>query len=369
MRLGRITLRQIRMPLVRPFETSFGRTDTRRILLVEVEDVDGAIGWGEITCGERPYYNEEWVDSAWLVLEQFVAPAVLGRSVDSAAGIGPLTGAIRGHRMARGGLETACWELEARRSGRPLWQHIGGMRAEIDCGVSIGIQESTGKLLDLVEQEVNAGYRRIKIKIKPGVDIHVVAAVRKQFPTIRLMADANSAYTLDDIERLKALDDFGLMMIEQPLGHDDIVDHAELQASLRTPICLDESIVSAQRAEQAIRLGACRIINVKLGRVGGFAEAKRVQGVCSAADVPVWCGGMLEAGIGRAHNIALSTLPNFTLPGDVSASERYWSRDIVTPPVRVSASGVIRVPTGAGLGFDLDMDHIEALTERRQDLT
>ncbi len=369
MRLARITLRQIRMRLVRPFETSFGRTDERCILLVEAEDADGAIGWGEVTCGERPFYNEEWVDAAWLVLRHFVAPVVLGREVRTAAEIGSLTGAIRGHRMARGGLESACWDLEARRLGRPLWQHIGGTQDEIGCGVSIGIQESTEALLDLIEREVNAGYQRIKIKIKPGRDIHVIKAVRRRFPNIPLMVDANSAYTLDDTEHLKAMDDFGLMMIEQPLGHDDIVDHATLQNALRTPICLDECIVSAHHAEQAIRLGACRIINIKLGRVGGFAAAKRVHDICHAAGVPVWCGGMLEAGIGRAHNIALSTLPNFILPGDVSASRRYWSRDIVVPPVDVTASGSIRAPTGPGHGFGLDLDQIEALMERREDLT
>ncbi len=369
MRLARVTLRQIRMRLVRPFETSFGRTEERRILLVEVEDSDGAIGWGEVTCGERPFYNEEWVEAAWLVLRDFAVPRVLGREIGSAAEVGALTGAVRGHRMARGGLEAACWELDARRAGRPLWQHIGGKQTEIDCGVSIGIQDSTGALLDLIERELEAGYKRIKIKIKPGKDIHVIEAVRSKFPDILLMADANSAYTLDDTERLKELDDFGLMMIEQPLGHDDVIDHVALQRSLRTPVCLDECIVSAHRAEQAIRLGACRIINIKLGRVGGFAEARRVHDTCRETGVPVWCGGMLEAGIGRAHNIALSTLPNFTLPGDVSASKRYWTRDIVDPPIEVSPSGTIRVPGGPGLGFDLDLDRIEALTERRENLS
>lgn len=368
MRLSRITLRQIRMRLVRPFETSFGRTDERRILLVEVEDSDGATGWGEVTCGERPYYNEEWVEAAWLVLREFAAPRVLGRRIGSAADVGGLTSAVRGHRMARGGLEAACWEMEARKAGVPLWRHIGGTRAEIPCGVSIGLQESAEALADLIQAELEAGYRRIKVKIKPGRDLDLIEAVRTEHPDIPLMADANSAYTLDDTDRLKALDAFGLMMLEQPLGHDDVIDHAALQERLRTPLCLDESIVSSHRAGQAIRLGACRIVNVKLGRVGGFAEAKRVHDTCRAAGVPVWCGGMLEAGIGRAHNIALSTLPNFALPGDVSASKRYWSRDIVSPPVEVSAAGTIPAPTGPGLGFELDLERIEALTERREDL-
>ena len=356
------------MPLVRPFETSFGRTDERRILLVEIEDADGAVGWGEVTCGERPYYNEEWVDAAWLVIRDFAAPRVLGTELRSAEDVAELTGAVRGHRMARGGLEAACWELEARKSGTPLWRHIGGEKTEIACGVSIGIQDSVETLLELIETELNAGYQRIKIKIKPGRDVDVVRAVRKRFPEIALMADANSAYALADVGRLKALDEFNLTMLEQPLGHDELVDHATMQAGMRTPICLDECIRTAHHAEQAIRLGACGVINIKLGRVGGFAEAIRVHNVCRSAGVPVWCGGMLESGIGRAHNIALSTLPNFTLPGDVSASKRYWSRDIVSPRVEVSTCGTIAVPDRPGLGFDLDLDRIEALTERRADL-
>ena len=369
MRLTRITLRQIRMPLVRPFETSFGRTDERRILLVEVEDSDGAVGWGEVTCGERPFYNEEWVDAAWLVLRDFAAPRILGEEIRSASDVGPLTAAVRGHRMARGGLEAACWELEARKAGRPLWRHIGGERREIPCGVSIGIQVSLEGLLELIERELEAGYQRIKIKIKPGWDVDVVRAVRKRFPAIALMADANSAYTLADVGRLSALDEFNLTMLEQPLGHDEFLDHATMQAAIRTPICLDECIRTAHHAEQAIRLGACQIINIKLGRVGGFAQAVRIHDVCRAAGVPVWCGGMLEAGIGRAHNIALSTLPNFTLPGDVSASKRYWSRDIVNPRVEVSSGGTIAVPDKPGLGFGLDLDRIESLTEQRADLS
>ncbi len=369
MRLTRIGLRQIRMPLVHPFETSFGRTTERRILLVEVEDADGAIGWGEVTCGERPFYNEEWVEAAWLVLRDFAAPRVLGKEVASAAEVGALTDVVRGHRMARGGLEAACWELESRKLGRPLWQHIGGVRREISCGVSIGIQDTVEELLDFVGIEVNAGYRRIKIKIKPGWDVDVVRAVRRRFPDILLMADANSAYTLGDSERLEALDEFELTMLEQPLGYDEMIDHAALQRRLRTPICLDECIRTAHHAEQAIRLKACGIINIKLGRVGGFAEALRVHDVCRSAGVPLWCGGMLEAGIGRAHNIALSTLEGFTLPGDVSASKRYWTRDVIEPPVEVSPEGTLAAPAGPGLGYRLDLDRINALAERRQDLT
>lgn len=369
MRLTRIGLRLIRMPLVHHFETSFGRTYERRIVLVEVEDADGAVGWGEVTCGEAPFYNEEWVDVAWLVLRDFVAPRVLGVEVNSAIPVADLTAGIRGHRMARGGLEAACWELEARKAGRPLWRHIGGVQASIPCGVSIGIQDSVNELFALIDKEVAAGYRRVKIKIKPGWDLEVIRAVRERYPDLALMADANSAYTLGDLPRLAALDEFDLMMLEQPLGHDEIYDHSTLQSGLQTPICLDESIRTNHHAQQAIELDACRIVNIKLGRVGGFAEALRIHGTCWRAGVPVWCGGMLEAGIGRAHNVALATLENFTLPGDVSASKRYWSQDIIDPEVRVDPDGTIAARDGPGLGYALDLERIEALTERREHLT
>ena len=365
MRIDRITLREIRMPLVHPFETSFGRTTERRILLVEVEE-DGAVGWGEVTCGERPFYNEEWVDAAWLILRDFVAPRILDIDIASAADAGGRSSHIRGHHMARGGLETAAWDLEARKLGLPLWQHIGGSRTEIDCGVSIGIQDSVEELLELIEREVRAGYQRIKIKIKPGWDVEVVRQVRAAFRTIRLMADANSAYALSDAAHLRRLDEFDLMMIEQPLPHDDIIDHAQLQARLDTPICLDECIRTARHAEQAIEMNAGRIINIKLGRVGGFSEALLVHNVARAHGIPVWCGGMLESGIGRAHNIALSTLDNFTLPGDVSASKRYWKRDIIDPPVEVGPEGTIAVRDEAGFGYELDRDYIDALTVREE---
>jgi len=365
-RLDRITLREIRMPLVHFFETSFGRTTERRILLVEVSS-DGLAGWGEVTCGENPFYNEEWTESAWLILRDYVAPRALHHTLESAADVAPRSAHIRGHLMTRGGLEVAVWDLEARMLGKPLYQHIGGgARREIPCGVSIGIQDSVPQLLQKIETELAAGYQRIKMKIKPGWDVDVVRQVRSQFPDILLMADANSAYTLADANLLKALDQFNLMMIEQPLAHDEIIDHAKLQAQLTTPICLDECIRSAHQAEQAIRLRACGIINIKLGRVGGFREAKRVHDIAQQHGIPVWCGGMLEAGIGRAHNIALSTLPNFILPGDVSASKRYWKRDIVSPAVEVSASGTISVPTAPGLGYEIDHDFLKHVTVREE---
>ncbi len=269
--------------------------------------------------------------------------------------------------MARGGMETAIWDLQARINNEPLWKTIGGgSRREIPCGVSIGIQDTVEQLLEKIQTELAAGYQRIKMKIKPGWDVDVIARVRERFPGIKLMADANSAYTLKDLEHLKKLDQFYLMMIEQPLAHDDILDHAVLQGSLDTPICLDECIRSAHHAEQAIRLKAARIINIKLGRVGGFAEAKLLHDLCLGKCIPVWCGGMLESGIGRAHNIALSTLPNFVLPGDVSASKRYWKRDIVDPPIEVTPRGAIQVSDAPGFGYELDQDYLESLVVRRE---
>ncbi len=366
MKLEKIVLRQIRMPLVHFFETSFGRTTERHMVLVEAVG-EGASGWGEVTAGENPFYNEEWTDSAWCILRDYATPLVLGRELKCAGEVSGLTERIRGHLMARGGLEAAVWDLEARLAGQPLWKQIGGgARNEIPCGVSIGIQDSVPQLLEKIDRELAAGYQRIKMKIKPGWDVDVVAQVRERFPSIKLMADANSAYTLADAGRLKQLDRFYLMMIEQPLAHDEIIDHAALQAKLDTPICLDECIRSAHHAEQAIRLRACGIINIKLGRVGGFAEAKRVHDVAQAAGIPVWCGGMLEAGIGRAHNIALSTLANFTLPGDVSASKRYWARDIITPSVETTPRGTILVRDEPGFGYELDRDFIRQITVREE---
>ena len=368
-RLDRITLREIKMPLVHFFETSFGRTTERRIVLVEVSS-DGVSGWGEVTAGENPFYNEEWNESSWLIVRDYVAPRVLHHEFESASDVGARSAHIRGHLMAQGGLEVAVWDLEARQLGKPLYQHIGGgARREIPCGVSIGIQDSVPQLLQKIETELAAGYRRIKMKIKPGWDVDVVRQVRHRFPDILLMADANSAYTLADAPRLKCLDEFNLMMIEQPLAHDEIIDHAKLQAQLRTPICLDECIRSAHQAEQAIAMDAGRIINIKLGRVGGFAQAKRVHDVAQAAGIPVWCGGMLESGIGRAHNIALATLPNFTLPGDVSASKRYWSRDIIQPPVEVTPHGTIAVRDEPGFGYQLDRDFLDSITIRQESMS
>jgi O-succinylbenzoate synthase len=369
MKIEKIVLRRLKMPLVHFFETSFGRTYEREIILVEAVS-GGVSGWGEVTCGENPFYNEEWTESAWLILKHYCAPRVLHQELAGPEDVNARTAHIRGHNMARGGLEVAAWDLAARQNGVPLWQQIGGgARREIPCGVSIGIQDSVDQLLTKIETELKAGYQRIKIKIKPGWDVDVIREVRKRFPDIKLMGDANSAYTLKDVHLLKALDEFYLMMIEQPLAHDEIIDHVELQQQLNTPICLDECIRSAHQAEQAIRMGACRIINIKLGRVGGFAEAKRLHDVAAANKVPVWCGGMLESGIGRAHNIALSTLENFVLPGDVSASKRYWKKDVIEPAVEVTPRGTIEIRDGAGFGYDIDRATLQQVTIAEETLT
>jgi len=369
--IERIELREIELPLKSPFETSFGRTTRRRILIVRVFNRDGASGYGECVASEGPFFNHETIDTAWLITTQYIAPllaaATLGGTLESAAQGNDVLAAIRENRMAKAGVEAAIWDLEAKLAGKPLWQHIGGTRDEIACGVSIGLQPSTEALIEKVATEVESGYQRIKIKIKPGKDVDLVKAVRERFPDITLSVDANSAYRLEtDTPLLKKLDDYNLLMIEQPLTPGDLLDHSKLQQELRTPICLDESILCLANARHAHELDACRIINIKLGRVGGFTEAKAIQAFAHEHDVPVWCGGMLESGIGRAHNVALSTLPGFTLPGDISASARYWEEDIIYPPVTVSGAGTIKAPLGAGIGFDVNEVRIENLTVRRE---
>ena len=359
-----VELTEINLPLVHFFETSFGRTYERRIILVRVEDVDGAEGWGEITCGEVPGYSDEWTDSAWVTSEKILAPMVVGKEVSDASHIFDLMKTARGHRMSKSGIETACWDLEAKKLGVPLWKHLGGVNREIACGVSIGIQDSVEQLLDKIQIEVDAGYQRIKIKIAPHWDYDVLKRVREKFPDIRLMGDANSAYTLADIDKLKSLDQFDLMMLEQPLGYDDIVDHALLQREIKTPICLDEPIKSPDDARKAIELKSGKIINLKNGRVGGHAQSRQIEELCRLADIPVWCGGMLESGIGRAHNIAISTLGGYTMPGDVSASKRYWHEDIIDPEVVVSAGGTITAPGGPGIGFEVRKERIDTLALR-----
>ena len=363
MKVERITLREIRMRLRAPFETSFGVTHERRILLVEA-NCDGVTGWGEITALESPSFNSETTETAWHVVSDFIAPVIVGHEISHASDLPALLAGIRGHSMAKAGLENALWDAESQQENIPLWRLVGGTRAEIACGVSLGIRSDAASLVDKVEQEVGAGYQRIKLKIKPGKDLEFVAAVRKRFPNIKLSVDANSAYTLYDIDHLRQLDQFDLLMMEQPLAWDDIYSHARLQSGIQTAICLDECINNRRDAETAIELGACKIINIKLGRVGGHSGARKVHDICLERGVPVWCGGMLESGIGRAHNIAMSTLPGFTLPGDVSASSRYWSEDIIEPEVHVSPRGTISTSQNPGLGFAVKRNLIEHLTAR-----
>lgn len=368
MRIRKATLREIQMPLLAPFETSMGVTTVRRILLVEL-DADGATGWGECTAGEDPFYSYETIETAWHTLRDFVWPVVRAREYASAAEIWDSLAHIRGHNMARAALETAAWDAEARAKNLPLWKLLRGAREEIPCGVSIGIKSSLEQLLLAVNTELLAGYQRIKIKVKPGWDEKPVEMLRQHHPLIKLMVDANSAYGREDFPLLRGLERFFLMMIEQPLGYDDLYAHVELQRQLSTPICLDECIHSEAHARAAIEMGACKIINMKLGRVGGHTAARRIHDLCRASSVPNWCGGMLEAGIGRAHNIAMSTLENFTLPGDVSASKRYWAEDIIEPAVTVTAQGTIRMPSGPGIGFEPKREMIEKLTVRKEVLT
>lgn len=365
MKVERITLREIRMPLVTPFETSFGRTTDRRMLLAEAV-ADGVSGWGECVAGEGPFYAPETVETARHILRDFIWPILKGREIESAASVWAMLEPIRGHHMAKGAIEAALWDAEAKQKGIPLWKHLGGVRKEIPCGVSIGIKGSPEELIATVERELAAGYQRIKIKIKPGYDAEPVERLRQQFPGIRLMVDANSAYRMADWPQLKRLEAYYLMMIEQPLGWDDLYSHAELQRKLDTPVCLDECIHTQEHAHAAIELGACRIINMKLGRVGGYTPARRIHDLCLSKQIPVWCGGMLESGIGRAHNIALSTLENFSLPGDVTASRRYWLEDVIEPEVEVTSQGTIRVPEGPGIGYAPRIDRIESITARKE---
>ena len=367
MKFEAITLREIQMPLVHFFETSFGRTYDRRMLLVTLHS-DGLEGWGECVAGEGPHYSEEYIDGAWDVIVRYLGPAILGKTVQSGREVPSLLARVREHRMAKGALENAVWDAEALVKGMPLWKLLGGSQSEIACGVSIGIQDSHEQLMEKIAAELAAGYQRIKLKVKPGWDVDVLEKTRACWPDILLSCDANSAYTLSDFDYLKTFDRFKLLMIEQPLWNDDIYFHSKLQKVVQTAICLDEAIHGRRDAQAAIELGACRIINIKVGRVGGFSEAVAVHNVAQAARIPVWCGGMLGTGIGRSHNIALSTLPNFTLPGDVSASKRYWKEDIIEPAVEVSPQGLIKVPTEAGRGFRLRMDLIEKLTVRCKQL-
>lgn len=366
-----LRLVEIRLPLREPFQISSGTTTNRRILLLELTDASGAKTWSESVAGETPNYMPETIDTVWGVIRDWLAPRVLGRDLESASEVAAiLEQDVRGNNMAKGALEMGAWGLEATVRGIALAKLIGGTREKIGTGISLGIQDSPAALLQRAEAAIAQGYRKVKIKVKPGADLEYVGAVRQALPDAPLMVDANNAYTLDHIDHLARFDDFGLIMIEQPLAWDDVIRHAELQKRLETPVCLDESISSLARAEDMIQMKSGRIINIKPGRVGGYSASKAIHDLCQENDIPVWCGGMLESGIGRAYNVALASLPNFTLPGDVSPSARYWAQDVVTPEWTMDDGGMVTVPLDTpGIGVEVDVERIEALTRRSETLT
>jgi o-succinylbenzoate synthase len=367
-RIDGVEIRLVRLPLLEPFETSFGKIDSRLIFLVGV-DAEGLRGWGEVVASEAPRYSYETVGTARHVVREFLAPAMLAAPIAELSDLAKRFSQFRGHNMAKAGLELAYMDLLAQLNQKSLSSLIGGERERVNVGVSLGIQPTISQLLKRVERYLSLGYQRIKLKIKPGWDIDVVDEVRRVYRDILLSVDANAAYTLADAETLKRLDEFNLLMIEQPLESDDLVEHSKLQKLLKTSLCLDESIVGQRQAKAALDLGSCKIINIKIGRVGGYSEALAIHDLCVARNVPVWCGGMLESGIGRAHNIALASLKGFTLPGDISASSRYFARDLISPPVTVAADGTVTVPDAAGLGFEVERGFIERQTETRLYIT
>jgi O-succinylbenzoate synthase len=371
LRLERLTLRELQLPLREPFRISSGTQTTRRILLLELEDAGGATAWSECVAPELPNYTAETIDTAWIAIRDWVAPRVLGRSFAEPSEVfAVLQRDFRGHLMAKAAVELGLWALDAERLGVSLAHRLGGTRASVEVGISLGIQSSPGALVERAGRAVVAGYRKIKIKIEPGADVAYVRAVREALgPGAPLMADANNAYTLADTELLRELDEFGLMMIEQPLAWDDLRRHAQLQRQLSTPLCLDESITSLERAEDMVELGSGRVINIKPGRVGGFGQSLAIHDFCAANGVPVWCGGMLESGVGRAYNVALASLPNFVKPGDISPSARYWAEDVVSPEWVMSDDGLMAVPLDrAGIGVTVDRERIARLTVREERL-
>ena len=363
MKIDRVELREMTMQLREPFEISSGVSYNRRVLLLTIYS-DGLTGWGECVAGETPGYTYETTETAWSILTEYILPGLKGTEIETARDVLKATSGIRGHRMAKASAEMAALDLEAKAKGISLTNLIGGVRDTVPVGVSIGLQPSDQELHNKVEQFVADGYKRIKVKIKPGRDVEMLTGLREKYPEVMLMADANSAFSLEDLPRLKALDKVGLMMIEQPLAHDDYLGHARLQEQIETPICLDESIRSARDAALALELRSCQIINIKPGRVGGIGASKAIHDLCLSHGIPVWCGGMLESGVGRAHNVALATLPGFTLPGDISASRRYWKEDIVTPEFEVD-DGMLKVPGGNGIGVEIKKQFIEDGTVRK----
>lgn len=361
MKIKQVILRHLKMDLIAPFTTSFGTFVDKEFILVEVKNEEGLSGWAESVAFGAPWYNEETIKTNWSMLEDFLIPIVLEKEINHPSEVNDLFSHIRKNNMAKSAIEGAIWDLYAKEVNQPLSVALGGKLEKIDVGISIGIQKTIPDLLKKIENGLKGGYKRIKIKIQPGWDVDVIREVRKQYPDVPIMADANSAYRLKDVELLKQLDEFDLMMIEQPLSSDDIVDHATLQKQLKTPICLDESIHSVEDARKALELGSCKIINIKIGRVGGLTEAKKIHDLCEENNIPVWCGGMLESGVGRAHNIALTTLSNFTMPGDTAASANYWYKDLIEPEVTVE-DGVITVPTTAGIGYEVNYRTVDEFT-------
>ena len=368
MRIDRIEMRHVKLVLIAPFVTSMGVEYDEEHIIVRV-DAEGVTGWGESVAEGTPFYSYETVQTAWHILRDFLIPSVLGKDIASIDDAIALGARVRGHRMAKAGLEAALWDAFAKAEGKSLSTLLGGTRKRIDVGVSIGIQPSPADLVRKVDGYLGEGYRRIKIKIAPGSDLALVEAIRRKHPTVPLQVDANSAYELSDIGIFRAMDPYGLLLIEQPLSCDDIYDHSKLQAELKTPICLDESIHSLADARAALELKSCRVINIKPGRVGGFTESKKIHDLCASMNIPVWHGGMLESGIGRAGNVALASLPNFTLPGDISASKRYYKEDIVDPAFEVAADGTMAVPTGPGIGVNVVVDRLDRVTVRREEFT
>ncbi len=368
MKIERIELHHISMPLVHPFETSFGVETNRPAILVAVHG-EGITGWGECVTGDRPDYSSETIVTAWHVLSEFLAPGLLGHPIETPADIFSSSGyrMVRGHNMAKAALENAVWDWVARIRDVPLQALLGGDKKRVDVGVSIGIQPTLDGLMERVAQFIAAGYGRIKVKIKPGWELTPLTEIRRAHPDIKLMADANSAFSLDDLSLFQQMDALNLLMIEQPLAHDDIIDHAALQAHLKTPICLDESIHIPGDARLAVHLDACRVINIKVARVGGFTNALAIHNLCAEAGIPVWCGGMLETGIGRAANLHLASLPNFRLPADISATDRYYHRDIAAPVFTLNTEdSTISVPQGAGIGVTVDTAQVAAYRLRKE---
>ena len=361
MKIESLTFHHISMPLVAAFETSFGRETVRECIIIEIRS-EGLIGWGECVASYNPGYNYETTGTAMHILKEFISPLILGKDIKDALDFQKHVEGIRGHHLAKAGVEMALWDLIGKREGKSLKQLFGGVREKVEVGVSVGIQESPQKMVETVTDFVNSGYARVKIKIKPGKAVAESQAVRNAFPNIRLQVDANSAFTMDDIDHLKPLDDLNLLLIEQPLFEDDIWDHHKFQAKFKTPVCLDESIVSPRHARYAIEMNACKIINIKAGRLGGLSQGIQVHDLAQQNNMPVWCGGMLETGIGRASNLALSSMSNFILPGDVSASDRYYTRDITHERFVLNADSTIDVPNKPGLGVTVDEEALASYT-------